>query len=515
MKIPELRRITGESYSNYLESSGYTGTTLMKDRSVKTTLTILVLMVLISPAAQSQHATSDWPLFQGDARHSGVSNFEGLKTSPDESNLRWRFATSSHVYSFPVIGLDGTIFIADMGGEVYALDMFGNLKWSYDVGAGVRATPAVSKNGRLIVANRDGFVYAFDCGTGIVKWIFVSPGRIHSPPVFDGEGNVIFGSGDGYLYSVDEITGYFNWKAWTGPIGPVSPCLDSEGNIYIASRDVGLYSFYPDGTERWLNIIDGDPRSPAIDENDVIYVPHKGGQVTAYYSDGEMKWQTETNTRTRASGAIHPDGYYLLPTFEESIIILDLTTGEKIREIHLLGDCEFPPVIGNDGSFYLGTLANFYAFSAEGQVIWEQEAKTVMNVSPIMDAGGGFYEVGDGVLFAYGERWPEIEVFATDSVYAQGDSIHVYAVLMADQSDTSSYDLKSWYKPPGSGRRQIFDYTSKTQGYGQVQLNMLHDIVDEDFPPGQYYVTASLQENTTGYILDEASKIIEVTEPPD
>ena len=64
------------------------------------------------------------------------------------------------MYSFPIIGLDGTIFVSDFTGKAYAFDIYGRMKWDYELGAEIRATPAISKIGQIIIPTRQGIVYS-------------------------------------------------------------------------------------------------------------------------------------------------------------------------------------------------------------------------------------------------------------------------------------------------------------------------------------------------------------------
>ncbi|UCG69580.1 MAG: right-handed parallel beta-helix repeat-containing protein, partial [Thermoplasmata archaeon] len=69
------------------------------------------------------------PMFQGNARHTGLSLYN---TSDIDGALKWSYDAGSSVYSSPAIGNDGTIYIGTYGGDLIALNPDGSEKWSYN-----------------------------------------------------------------------------------------------------------------------------------------------------------------------------------------------------------------------------------------------------------------------------------------------------------------------------------------------------------------------------------------------
>ncbi len=48
--------------------------------------------------------------------------------------LKWKFQTGNRIYSSPVIGRDGTVFIGSDDGSLYAINPTGYLKWRFRAG---------------------------------------------------------------------------------------------------------------------------------------------------------------------------------------------------------------------------------------------------------------------------------------------------------------------------------------------------------------------------------------------
>src|SRR5262249_46785435 len=69
-------------------------------------------------------SSADWSMFHGDPRHSGAAN------QASSANVAWSYVTNDSVeFSSPAIGPDGTIYVANQGGSIYALRNGGNRRW--------------------------------------------------------------------------------------------------------------------------------------------------------------------------------------------------------------------------------------------------------------------------------------------------------------------------------------------------------------------------------------------------
>src|SRR6266516_530529 len=100
-------------------------------------LSMVVLSLLSTPSVQSS-AASAWPMFHGNAQHTGLSPFPG----PTVPFLLWKFQTPCHDFEFgavtPALGSDGTIYLAGhiCGGErpngiLYSINPAGRQKWNF------------------------------------------------------------------------------------------------------------------------------------------------------------------------------------------------------------------------------------------------------------------------------------------------------------------------------------------------------------------------------------------------
>jgi outer membrane protein assembly factor BamB len=213
--------------------------------------------------------------------------------------------------SSPVIGADGTVYIASQAGSIVALDGFsGAVKWT----ARVRVTdtanpvqiwlsPALSATS-LFVGSDDGTFRAYDQATGAVQWTYVfnatlSPAAVlRSSPVLTPEGAIILGCNDFSINALDQRSGRLLWRTPTG--GAVYPyaAFSATGTIYIGSSDGVFRALFPNGVVRWTVNIGSEVQAPAAvgpPPGGYIYFGDQSGRVHALEPvRGDTIWTYET-----------------------------------------------------------------------------------------------------------------------------------------------------------------------------------------------------------------------------
>src|ERR1043165_8496304 len=188
---------------------------------------------------------SDWPMFRGDAQHSGASAEE----LPAQLELLWTRKLPALEPAWP----DQPRMQFD---AVYQ--------------------PIVVGNTLVIASPREDCVTAYSLNNGSERWRFVAGGPFRLPPAA-ANGKVYAGSDDGYLYALELNTGKLLWKTkgapndrlvlgnerlidtWPVRGGPVV----ADGKIYFAA---GLFPFMgifihcldaDTGAVIWTNSADG------------------------------------------------------------------------------------------------------------------------------------------------------------------------------------------------------------------------------------------------------------------
>jgi outer membrane protein assembly factor BamB len=169
----------------------------------------------------SQSASTDWPMSQKDAQHTGFA----LGSAPNSSQLKFTVnpysdfyygndtsAELDYAHSPIILGDKVIVSVVIYSGGVYnfslnALDKAsGKLLWASPVGSEAVATPA-AYNDRIVVPSRDGYLYCFDADTGDLVWKF-----------------------------------QIQWAGWAGMANPPSPIIQ-DGIIYQAGGS-SVYSIY-------------------------------------------------------------------------------------------------------------------------------------------------------------------------------------------------------------------------------------------------------------------------------
>ena len=170
--------------------------------------------VAVSPAASSpsEFSSSDqsqWPVFRSNAQATGVATGH-LAEQPE---LIWKHTVEKGAFESTPVIVDGVVYIGDMDGTFYALDLSsGNKLWTFDRGkekTGFTAAAAV-QDGLVYIGDMDGSFFCLDAKTGEKKWTVTTDGEIDSAANFY-QDNVLVGSQDTKLYCLNAKTGQQQW----------------------------------------------------------------------------------------------------------------------------------------------------------------------------------------------------------------------------------------------------------------------------------------------------------------
>lgn len=166
---------------------------------------------------------SEWPTPHADA---GRSNYAPAATGPTEPVAElWRVSAVADL-STPVVA-DGTLYVADVGGTVLALDArTGAERWRRTVGAGAGAPRFV--DGDLYVPTADAVV-ALDAADGAERWRRAVPGR--GDVLATGRGVVRVA--DGIVTALARSDGSERWR--TTLRDPWEPHLFAAGGAVFVS----------------------------------------------------------------------------------------------------------------------------------------------------------------------------------------------------------------------------------------------------------------------------------------
>jgi outer membrane protein assembly factor BamB len=306
-------------------------------------------------------ASSPWPEMRHDSRNTGSSPI-AARYGGDRP---WAFRTGRGVFSTPVIGGDGTIYVGSADTYFYAITPRGRLRWRIKTGGLIDAagalgaysrplgsspltfgsgdarlyhvtTPrrgrprivwtfradvppvpaqrvdwwegnvAVGPGGVLYAGNTGGSAYAIS-PAGRRLWAFTAQNSLWTTPAFAPDGSSFWGSLDLHVYHLSPA-GRPLWQDFVPGYVISSPAIGSDGTVYVGSFDSKLYALDPaTGTVRWsFATSDHIYASPALGQDrsghtDAIYFASTHGSVYAVSPSGRLLWRYDTGAPVRSS----------------------------------------------------------------------------------------------------------------------------------------------------------------------------------------------------------------------
>lgn len=356
-------------------------------------------------------------------------------------------------------------------------DYSGDRPWSYRTGRGVFSTPVVGADGAVYVGSADGRFYAFE-PDGRVRWSATTGGVIDSAALL-GDGHVTVGSGDGSLYryatgslgGADAGTLLWRFEArapgsdgqqvswWEGNVaaGP-------DGVVLAGNTGGRIYAIGPDGHEVWSHETGNAVwTAAAVDADGTSYFGSLDFSVRALDASGRIVWTTGTFGFVVSSPALSLEGTLYVGSFDGHLYALDAATG-AVRWTVATGDSIYasPCLLEQDGTtravVVASTDGSVSCLTPEGELVWRYDTGAVVRSSPVAAAGpsgeGGqlvYVGAADGTLYALdadrGRRRWSFDTTSTDPWLADRRSLNGAPALSRTGIHIGSEDGSVWYVP--------------------------------------------------------------------
>jgi outer membrane protein assembly factor BamB len=291
----------------------------------------------------------------------------------------------------PIIGADGTVYVR--GDKLYALnDETGGVVWEFDYLRNNKyeqapgGAPAIGPDGTLYFGG-DGHFFALKSKTGEKIWEMELPGT--TTPAIDSDGNIFVGFGGNTLIAIEGATRSIKWEFQMGKRGvnppgyfqsykPSSPALGTDGTVYIGFANGKVYALDgKTGTKKWEFATDSKvTATPVVGKDGTVIVGSTYGKVYGLNGQtGEKEWEFAGRGKLFWAAAVGADGTVYVGAARETFVALDGKTGSKKWEYKKedFSDLDMstprwaPPVIGGDGTVYVGTGFFSRVFALDGK----------------------------------------------------------------------------------------------------------------------------------------------------
>jgi outer membrane protein assembly factor BamB len=336
----------------------------------------LAVVLVLAVAAQARafsydvpvQARSPWPEMRRDSRNTASSPIRGRYGG----DRPWSFATARGIFSTPVIGGNGTVYVGSADGFFYALRPDGRVLWRFPTGGIIDAAAALGSRAK----------------------------RGRSAPI-------TFGSGDERLYHLRTTRNLPRKRRiiWTfeptlPPAGGQevswwegNPAIGPGGTIYVGNTGAA-YAIDPDGTQRWAA-----PRGQSVWTTPAFGQGSESGNsfwgsvdLYAFSLDqnGRLRWQTFTPGYVTSSPALGSDGTVYVGSFDHRVYALDPDTGQVrwsfLTDAHIYGS----PALGSGpqgetSAIYIGSAdGSVYALDPSGHLLWRYDTGDPIRSSPVV-----------------------------------------------------------------------------------------------------------------------------------
>lgn len=341
---------------------------------------------------------------------------------PASTRIRWRFKVDApYTSGNAALGSDGSVYVCDTYGRLYALDGNGGLKW---IAKGVGffcSLVSVGGDGTIYVGN-DGGVTAVN-PNGSVKWRFVdtSQGWLLAGPNVGPDGNIYLTTSSikgGHGIMSLTPAGNIRWSyAPVNEFGPINQNMSfGSGHVYVG---MDQYTIDPQSATFGLTLggslvfkavgPGGDNVDTGVGTNGDVYTTNWSNDLLAYTSSGALRWN--------AFGA-----------------------GNEITA----------PRVGPDGTIYVvRDLGHVYALNQNGTVKWSYTDATIHDTpkpdpqNTILIAGGKLTYGAEGYIEAFSTAgsllWREILPNENPSADYPGNIIPQYGPTFTPDGATAYF----------------------------------------------------------------------------
>jgi outer membrane protein assembly factor BamB len=365
-----------------------------------------------------QHG-SPWPKFRGDLRQDGASSVK----PPSSGGVFWSYQTGKGIFSSPVVGADGTIYVGSADRTFYALGHDGSLKWKLLTGEIIDSAALLDDRGRVYFGSGDGIFRALDAASGALAWMTpADPPSVNKAFINWFEGNValspsgqlVAGNDDFFVYTFDRSSGAIVNRQKVPDQTWSLPAWDGSGRMFVGNNNVvelygsNLFAFDASGAALWDTYtgVGSVAASPMVTRDGSIVVGGFDGFVRAYDPKfGSVKWEFGARDHIYASPSQLPDGTIVQAAADGTVYGIDPASGSERWEWNGSDPIRSSPSVDGNGNIYFGSGdGRLYALGPDGKLRWSVQLiaadRNDVNASPALGKDAIYIAGESGEVFS-------------------------------------------------------------------------------------------------------------------
>jgi outer membrane protein assembly factor BamB len=361
---------------------------------------------------------SPWPKFRADPAQTGRTSLQPT----DDGAALWAFPTGKGIFSSPIIGADGTVYVGSANRSMYALKPDGTQRWSFQTGEIIDSAAVLDDQGGLYFGSGDGNLYALDAATGQERWRFQADDPAGTGAFirwFEGnvtlglDGSLYAGNDNFYFYALDRETGALRWRfrmpdqTWS-----LAAVDETTGNLYVGNNNLtglsdNLFALDRAGRKRWSGAASDSTAaaSPTLTPDGLVVLGGFDGYVHAYdAATGQARWAFATRDHIYSSPALAQDGALIQPSADGTVYALDPLDGSQRWAFDWGAPIRSSPAVDGHGNIYMGTGdGHLLVLNADGTLRWAlrliNDDRDDLNASPAVGAHAVYLAGESGEVF--------------------------------------------------------------------------------------------------------------------
>jgi len=326
-------------------------------------------------------ADDDWQVFGGSAARAGLA-----RTAPAPPlQEQWTFDIAAGTGAGSPIVIGGTLLLATLRGDLYALDAVsghkigrlnfnqpiagspavrgvqailglggpqgillsfdlvrGKVDWQHEYGD-IEATPLLL-NQHVYVGTLEGRFLCVNIHTGEIAWEFTLPDNQSRKGIRSSaaaaESTIVFGADDGAVYALDQRTGAQRWRVLIGASVYATPALAGDIAVTVSTGGTVHAISLGTGEQRWMFDAASPVTAPAVVADGYAVVFTAGGHACCLDLQGGVpRWTTALGGPV-TGGAVVAGKNLFVGTLRRELIAIALATGDVVWRTGLTGRCK-------------------------------------------------------------------------------------------------------------------------------------------------------------------------------